>query len=73
MLSIEEQGSIMKIRLINRRAVARDTYDSVADNIFTDVCEDIQIQSPIIARPDQDTGHILRPVSFSQTRRVRVV
>lgn len=63
----------MKIRLINRRPAMADPYEPRGDNIFTDVCEDILIQSPMIDRPSQKAANVLRPAAFTQMRRLRVV
>lgn len=73
MPSTAEQGSFMRIRVINQRPKPAVAYESVADNIFTDICEDIQIQSPMIDRPSLAAASVLRPSAFSQVRRLKTV
>ena len=73
MPSTAEQGSIMRIRVINQRPKPAVAYESLADNIFTDICEDIQIQSPMIDRPSQASAHVVRPSIFAQVRRIKTI
>lgn len=63
----------MKIRLINRKAPSAEVNDSLADNIFTNICEDIRIQSPMIARPKGAVNAVMRPKVFGSVRRLRRV
>ena len=63
----------MRIRVINQRPKPAVAYESLADNIFTDICEDIQIQSPMIDRPSQGAAHVVRPYVFTQVRRLKTV